>query len=105
MDQRPSLQTLLESITDNVYFQPPTDEKMEYPCIRYELDTEITKYADNVPYNIHERYKVTIIDRNPDSAIPGKVRSLPMSSFDRFYRAAGLNHFVYNLFHEGALPA
>lgn len=44
------------------------------------------------------RYTVTIIDRNPDSAIPNKVAELPLCSFNRFYTADNLNHFVYNLY-------
>lgn len=100
MALRIDLQDLLESLlgSGNVYFQPPVDIQMSYPCIRYELDDIITSYGDNIPYNNAKRYKITVIDRNPDSVIPDKVGALKMSSFDRFYKADGLNHFVYNLF-------
>lgn len=90
------LEAILES--ENVYFQPPVDKKMAYPCIRYELDDVDVEHADNVPWRSDKRYLVTIIDRDPDSAIPDKIGALPLCSFSRSYRAAGLNYFVYNLF-------
>ena len=81
-----------------VYFQPPANLIMTYPCIRYELDNVDTKYADNLPHIHTPRYTVTVIDRNPNSEIPQKIARLPLSSFNRFYTAANLNHFVYNLY-------
>jgi len=100
MVQRSDFHAKLEEIlgSENVYFQPPVDKKMVYPCIRYELDTLDVEHADNIPWRSDKRYLVTIIDRDPDSAIPDRVATLPLCSFSRFYKAAGLNHFVFNLF-------
>jgi len=41
---------------------------------------------------------VTVIDRNPDSDLPGKVAELPMCTFNRFFTADNLNHDVYTIF-------
>lgn len=100
MVQRADFHTMLEELlgTENVYFQPPVDKKMVYPCIRYELDDVDVEHADNIPWRTDKRYLVTVIDRDPDSAIPDKVAALPLCSFSRHYRASGLNYFVYNLF-------
>jgi hypothetical protein len=99
MDQRRSeLQTLLEGFTDNVYFQPPQNVQMIYPCIVYRRDNEVKHFADDKPYNIRTRYMITIIDPDPDSDIPKKVRELPLSTFNRFYVADNLNHDVYTVF-------
>jgi hypothetical protein len=81
----------------NVYFQPPED--IQYPCIIYSRNLGVTKFADNQPYSHHIGYKVTVIDPNPDSEIPGKVSNLPMCIFDRHYTADNLNHDVYNLYY------
>lgn len=81
-----------------VYFQRPTNNKLEYPCIMYVLDDVDTLYADNNPYLHNKRYQVTVIDENPDSEIPDMVANLPKSRFDRFFIADNLNHTVYNLF-------
>lgn len=56
-------------------------------------------YANGEPYMHVIGYKVTIIDANPDSLIPGKIALLPMCSFDRHYKSNNLNHDVYNLYY------
>ena len=98
MGQRLQLHQLLETFTDNVYFQPPTNIQLKYPCIIYKRDFAETKFADDNPYNYTKRYMITIIDQDPDSDIPDKVASMPMSLFNRFYTAENLNHDVYNVF-------
>lgn len=98
MGQRLQLHQLLETFTDNVYFQPPNNMQLNYPCIIYKRDFADTKFADDKPYNHTKRYVVTIIDRNPDSEIPAKVAEMPMSLFNRFYTADNLNHDVYNVY-------
>lgn len=98
MDRRLQLQALLESFCDNVYFQPPPDAQMQYPCIRYRRDDADTKFADNKPYGRKKRYQVTVIDPDPDSPIPDQIATLPLCSFDRFFTADNLNHDVYNVY-------
>lgn len=100
---RLQLQSLLEEIlgTDKVYFQPPTNVELSYPCIVYKRDFQSVQFGDNAPYRRTKRYQVTVIDRSPDSTIPDKVAALPMCLFNRFYTADGLNHDVFNLFFEG----
>lgn len=98
MGQRLELQSLLETFTEHVYFQPPTNREIEYPCIMYVLGFADADHADNSPYRITKRYTVTVVDRNPDSLIPDKVAALPMCTFNRFYPAGNLNHFVFNLY-------
>lgn len=100
MGQRLELQTKLENILEssNVYFQPPANIMLEYPCIIYKRDYTKTIFADNNPYHHRKRYQITIIDKNPDSEIPDKIANFPLCIFDRFFVANNLNHFVYNLF-------
>jgi hypothetical protein len=99
MGQRLQLHQLLETFVENVYFQPPTNIQLIYPCIIYKRDFAETKFADDIPYNHKLRYMVTVIDRNPDSDIPSKVAAMPMSLFNRFYTADNLNHDVYNVYY------
>lgn len=98
MGLRQDLHKLFVAITPNVYFQPPTNVKLVYPCIIYQRDFADTKFADNEPYAHKLRYMVTVIDRDPDSDIPGEVAKLPMSVFSRFYIADNLNHDVYSVY-------
>jgi hypothetical protein len=98
MGRRLLLHQILEAFTENVYFQPPSNIQLKYPCIIYKRDFADTKFADDKPYNHTKRYMITIIDQNPDSDIPDKVASMPMSLFNRFYTADNLNHDVYSVF-------
>lgn len=100
MGQRFELQAILVELlgSDNVYFQPPENIQMQYPCVVYRREIIRTNFADNIPYRILKRYQVTVIDRNPDSDIPDKVGQLPMCSYNRFFTADNLNHDIFNLF-------
>jgi hypothetical protein len=98
MASRLQLQTLLEDLTEHVYFQPPTNIQMQYPCIRYARDNSKLDHAGNKLYIHTKRYQVTVIDRNPDSELPDKVIELPLCSIDRYYAAENLNHYVFTLF-------
>ena len=98
MAPRQELHQLLKAITDNVYFQPPTNVVLSYPCIIYKRDFADTKFADNNPYDHMTRYMITVIDQNPDSDIPKQVAALPMSLFNRFFTVDNLNHDVFNVY-------
>lgn len=95
------LQALLQEIVGEetkVYFQPPTDITMEYPCLVYERDAAETRFASNVPYLFTWRYQIKWIDRDPLNPVLHKIAALPMCKYDRFYTAEGLNHDVFNIF-------
>jgi hypothetical protein len=98
---QPQLHEILTELVGEgvkVYFQPPDDITMTYPCIRYERDSAETQFAGNRPYRYTKRYMVTVIDRDPLSEIPDKIAALPMTTFDRWYAADNLNHDVFNLY-------
>ena len=100
MGQRESLDSLLrEQIPSNgeVYFQPQNNTQIVYTCILYSLDFVKTDHADNAPYNLTDRYMVTVIDRNPDTDIWRKVARLPSASFVRAFWEDNLNHYIFNL--------
>lgn len=98
MAPRLQLHQLLETFVDNVYFQPPINIQLKYPCIIYKRDYEHVEFADDKPYNRAKRYLVTVIDRDPDSQIPEKVAEMPMTLFNRFYTADNLNHDVFYVY-------
>lgn len=107
MGQRLQLQILLSEILgtqdkpvehQRVYFQPPANVQMEYPCFTYNWETSDTAFAGNNPYRLTKRYQVTYIDRSPDSDVPEKVAALPMCRHDTTYAADNLNHYVFTLY-------
>ncbi len=99
MGTRLELQALLETLTPNVYYQPPPNVMMEYPAIVYKRDRLDVDFADDIPYRRTTRYSVTLIDRNPDSTIVSAIASLPLCLHNRSYVAANLNHDVFNLYY------
>ena len=100
MARRYDLHSILKEILglESVYFQPPTNVVLEYPAIVYERARMDVGFADNLPYRHKRRYKLTLIDRDPDSVLVGKVASLPLCSHDAFYTAENLNHDVFTIY-------
>ena len=98
MAPRLQLHQILKGIVEHVYFQPPANVQMEFPCIVYQRDYGRTQFAGNLPYRYTKRYQLTVIDRNPDSNILDKVELLPMCLFSRYFAKDGLNHDVYNIY-------
>jgi hypothetical protein len=82
----------------NVYFQPKPKDLLDYPCFVYSRDNSFVARADNVMYYFKKRYSVIYISRNPDSPVPDLVEELPLTKFDRFYIADGLNHFAFKMY-------
>lgn len=101
------LQSLLEKLDGfpedpeakvRVYYQPPANVVMEYPCILLERNDDDTRFANNFPYAITHGYDVTIIDGDPDNSWKEKVEALPMCTFNRHFESNNLNHDVYKLY-------
>lgn len=44
---RTSLDDILRDFTDNLYYQPPANVRLAYPCIIYDLDSSYTRFSDN----------------------------------------------------------
>ncbi len=102
MGTRLELQQLLEGIVGppiKVYFQPPTSVKLSYPCIVYALTGVDVNYAGNIKYLSVNKYQVTIIDTDPDTAIPNAITLLTHCAFDRRYTSDNLYHEVYSLYY------
>jgi len=98
MAPRAQLQSILELIVDNVYFQPPPNVQMVYPAIVYQRAGNDVAFADNEPYQLTRQYQLTMISRNPDESAFDTIASLPMCTHERFYVADNLNHDVFNIY-------
>lgn len=103
MDKRLELHEILCEIMNitepdgdrHVYFQPPPSVKIKYPASVYSLNNIENEFANNSVYIQNPSYKITVIDRNPDSEYVKKVSKLPCCRFDRSYISDNLNHFVF----------
>lgn len=98
---RLSLQTLLESVLGNrnVYFQPPENVKLKYPCILYELSGTDDIKANNGDYLSYDRYTITLIHRDPDNTVWRAIKDLQYCDLDRPFVADNLYHYVFTLYY------
>lgn len=99
IDISQEIQNRLEEICDNVYFQPPSNEKMEYPCIVYSRDKIENKHGDNHVYTQNHRYQVIVLDKDPDSKITEDLSKFDKCQFDRRYVSDNIYHDVFTLYY------
>lgn len=101
MASRLELQEELEKLfgSKNVYYQIPESRKMSYPAIKYSKSKIDTRKANNSTYSKLTRYEITVISKTPDHPVIDKLLELPYCSYDRPYKADGLNHDVLTLYY------
>ena len=101
MAQRSELHAKLKQIlgSDNVYFQPPRNVRLRFPCIIYELNRYNVQYADDTKYLGTKGYTVTYISPDPDDSTWEDILNLPLCSFSRFFTADDLNHWALKLYY------
>lgn len=93
------LDAKLKTICKNLYFQPPENIKMKYPCIVYHRATGDTQFANNIPYLRRPQYEVTVIDLDPDSPIIDEFwKKFPLARFSRHFTYDNLNHDSFTLY-------
>lgn len=83
----------------NVYYDPPENLKMAYPCIRYSKSSINVQKANNKAYLKRIRYQVIVIDRLPDNPVIDEILALPNCSYDRHYTAGNLHHDVLTIYY------
>jgi hypothetical protein len=100
MDRRLALQTNLETVlgSKNVYFQPPPNVNLSYPCIVYKRARGVTRFASNVVHQFTRRYQVELIDPDPDSAIIEKLACMQSCVHANHFANDGLNHDIFELY-------
>lgn len=101
MNKRLELHNKLVALfcNDHVYYQPPENFKMEYPCIRYSKSDITSRHADNINYVNKTSYEIVVIDKRPDNVVIEKILELPLSSYDRHYISDNLNHDVIRIYY------
>ena len=82
-----------------VYFDPPGNVLMKYPCIVYEEVGMDIKPADNKPYIRHNEYELKIITNDADSKLPYLLENAfpyAVRYSGRRYISDNLHHYVLN---------
>lgn len=72
---------------------------MSYPCIVYKREGCPADYADNIKYRYKTKYGITVIDKDPDTKIPGKLLAMRYSSMGAFFVSDNLNHYNLTIYY------
>ena len=107
MDRRLNLDNKLRDVyrevtgrdpEEYVWYQPPKSVHLKYPCILYKLSDMPPTHADNRPYLIDHEYELTVIDRDPISALREAIARLFVCRFVRAFESDGLHHYVFHIY-------
>lgn len=82
-----------------VYFQPPENFKLSYPCVVFDRSSAWIDYADNTAYQITKQYVVTLISKTTDNEeLLDKLLRFPMATYDRQFITDNLVHDVFSVY-------
>lgn len=95
---RQDLQNFLKTKTANVYFQPPENVKIKYPCIVYSRTRIDNTFANNEVYRLDHAYQLVYIHTNPDDPMIDVLAQLPTCRFQREYVSDQLYHDVFIIY-------
>lgn len=100
MASRLDLHNELKAFYPNVYFQPPSNIKMVYPCIVYNKTGKFRTFAGNGIYQSLQEYQLTVIETNPDSTVADDIEQHFQSCvIIQYYAAENLNHTNLQLYY------
>lgn len=97
---RLELQSDLRNIlgSANVYFQPPENISMVYPCIVYTWDDVKALKANNGKYKSDRRYQMIHISQKSEDPVVEALENLPYTKFRRRYTKDNLHHTVFDIY-------
>ena len=100
MRTRLELQSKLEEVLESrqVYYQPPSTVKMEYPAIVYSKSNIRTTHGNDAVYSKMKKYDLIVISKRPDDPVIEKLLELSYCSYERSYKADNLNHDLLSIY-------
>lgn len=100
MGSRLELHKELLLFTRNLYFQPPSNIQLEYPCIIYHKGRISRSYGNNGIYLRRQQYTLTVIDRDPDSTTADSIEEVfEYCEVSDHYTKDNLNHTTLTLYY------
>lgn len=96
---RERLHKKLKEVADEygmkVYFQPPDNTRLDYPCIIYKYDTPETQFADNIGYINKMSYEIMVVKTDHElDVIKSLTSKLKRVRFRRIYINDNMYHYV-----------
>jgi hypothetical protein len=100
MPSRLDLHNELLQFLPNVYFQPPQNIQMVYPCIVYNKTGRNRHFGDNIIYYSQQGYSITVIDKNPDSDVADKIENhFDHCVINQYFTTESLSHTILSLYY------
>lgn len=100
MPSRLELHAELVKFLPNVYFQPPSNIQMTYPCIVYNKSGKDRQFANDSVYLSKQEYRLMLIERNPDSTVADSIEnSFENCTIGQYYTVDNLHHTTLNLYY------
>ena len=83
----------------NVYFQPPSNMKIQYPCLVYKRVGWDETQADDQLYTAQPHYQLTWITKDPDSEMPLQLlKTFRMIRHASHFTSDYLYHDTFDLY-------
>lgn len=100
MSKRLELHAELLKFIPNVYFQPPSNIKMVYPCIVYNKTGRNRHFGNDVIYMSQQGYRITVIESNPDSEVAINIEEhFKHCGIEQHFTRDNLNHTTLLLYY------
>ena len=100
MGSRLELHDELLKFLKNIYYQPPSNLTMVYPCIVYSKTGKIRQFSNNEIYTSEQGYQLTLIEKKPDSAMADELESyFQYCTTQQYYVSDSLYHTTLNLYY------
>jgi len=100
MGHRLDLQAELAVYIPQVYYQPPANIQMVYPCIVYNKTGKIHKFGNDRIYMWTQEYQITVIEKNPDSGIADNMEAhFQYCKIEQNFSSDNLNHTTLKLYY------
>lgn len=100
MDNRLSLHEELLQFVENVYYQPPDNIRMSYPCIVYHKTGWSNRSGNNDHYIKNQQWTITLIDTDPDSLTAEDIeKHFEYCSIQQYFKKDNLSHTTLRLYY------
>lgn len=100
MGSRLELHDELLKFVPKVYFQPPANIQMAYPCIVYNKTGKDRKFGNDGVYLSTQEYQLMVIEHDPDSGVSDEIeKHFTSCVISQYYTVDNLNHTTLNLYY------
>ena len=97
---RLALHRELQEFADAVYFQPPSNIRMNYPCIVYHKISKYKEFGNDEVYIKKQGYQLTVMDKDPDSLIADDLEDhFQYCSISQYFTNDSIYHVTLELYY------